>query len=96
LTDVIARSHSKNTGTINQQKIQHFQDMLVNVSSTLLYIHKLQIKISIDKENYEYLDLSIKGNAKVLLEKIGQTHALSQCRISILYQWHYYDIHNLY
>jgi hypothetical protein len=63
------------TSITNQHKIQFLQDWLVGISSTLLYIHKLQIKTSIDKENYEHLDLPIKGIAKVHLEKIGQIQA---------------------
>ncbi len=40
----------------------------------MLYIHKLQLKTTVDKENYDFLNLPIHGIAKVHKEKIGQAH----------------------
>ncbi len=59
---------------INLQKMHHLQDVLAKLSSTLLYIHKLQIKTSVDKENYDLMDLPKSSNAKVHYEKIGHAH----------------------
>jgi hypothetical protein len=40
----------------------------------MLYIHKLQIKTTVDNKNYYLLNLPVHGIAKVHKEKIGQAH----------------------
>jgi hypothetical protein len=61
-----------NTTTLETQKIQYLQDWLIKLSDGILYIHKLQIKTSIHKENYDLLNLPVYGIAKVHKERIGQ------------------------
>jgi hypothetical protein len=58
--------------TLETQKIQYLQDVLIKLSDIKLHIHKLQIKTKIDKENYDLLNLPLHGIAKVHKEKIGQ------------------------
>ena len=57
---------------LDQQKIRYMQDWLCKVSEIHLFIHKLQIKLSIDKENYGLLShLPIISNYRVHHERIG-------------------------
>ena len=54
------------------QKVQYLQDWFCKISEIHLYIHKIQIKLSIDKENYELLShLPIISNYRVHYERIG-------------------------
>ena len=56
------------------QKIQYLQDWLIRLSDVMLYIHKLQLKTTVDRENYGFLALPVQGIANVNKEKIGQAH----------------------
>ncbi len=60
--------------TLETQKIQYLQGWLIKLSDVMLHIHKLQLKTSIDKENYDLLNLTVHGIAKVHKEKIGQVN----------------------
>ena len=51
--------------TLETHKIQYLQEWLIKLSDVMLYIHKLQIKTAIDKENYDLLYLPVLGIAKV-------------------------------
>ncbi len=65
--------HRTHTSIISQQKIQFLHDYLCRISTVLLYIHKLQIKTKIGKENYHLLThLPKSANARVHSERIGQ------------------------
>jgi hypothetical protein len=57
---------------LGQQKAETFHQVLTQLSSSLLYIHKMQIQTFIDKENYGLLaTLPLKGTAKAITERIG-------------------------
>jgi hypothetical protein len=57
---------------LGQQKAETFQQVLTQLSSSLLYIHKVHIQTFIDKENYGLLaTLPLKGNARFSIERIG-------------------------
>ncbi len=58
--------------TQNQHKVTHLQELLAQLSLILLYIHKLQLKTAIARENYDLLNLPTIGIAKVHRERIGQ------------------------
>jgi hypothetical protein len=57
---------------LGQQKAETFHEVLTQLSSSLLYIHKMQIQSFIDKENHGLLaTLPLKGTARFGIERIG-------------------------
>ena len=56
---------------LGQLKAENFQQMLACLSSSVLYIHKLQIWTSIGKEEYNLINLVENGNAKIYKESKG-------------------------
>jgi hypothetical protein len=68
--------------TLETQKIQYLQDMLLKLSDIKLHIHKLQIKTKIDKENYDFLKLPLHRIAKIHKGEDRPSMWTSQCRIS--------------
>jgi hypothetical protein len=74
--------HSPNP--LEAQKIQYLSDWLIKLSDMMLYIHKLQLKVSVDKENYSLINLSKSGNDKVHQERIGKV----RCHHNVEYRLH--------
>lgn len=72
VTPTITPTSTTSTITTTTQKIQYLHDWLIKLSDVMLYIHKLQLKTTVDRENYGLLDLPVHGIAKVHKERIGQ------------------------
>ncbi len=56
---------------LGRYKAENFQQALSLLYPSLMYIHKLQIWTSIDKDEYCLFDLEKKGTAKIWKERIG-------------------------
>ena len=63
---------------LERQKAQNLLDVLMLLPFSHLYIHKLQLRLSIDKEYYKELvqEERYKNRAKVHEEAIGKRHVL--------------------
>lgn len=64
-------------GLLDNQKIQYLQDQLFSISKVILYIHKFQIKIRIDKKHYEEIKdaqpAPHNSGAKTITQWIGNS-----------------------
>ena len=77
----------KSTNPIEEGKVQNLQIMLEQLNSSLLYIHKLQLRTRIKKEHYDELNItSTKGKdneIKYHLERINQAQGKQDVEYNI-------------
>jgi hypothetical protein len=70
--NVLKDTTGSSTDLFDLEKSQILKEWFLKISETKLYIHKLQLQTTIDKENYELLShLPKVGNYRVHYERIG-------------------------